>query len=111
MPEYPGGPKEMMKFIQSNVKYPEELKNKNIGGKVFVKFVVDTLGKITSAEIIKSAGFYQFDDEALRVINLMPTWNPGTQNEKKVRANTCPKNPKTISTIRNIEYKVAITMG
>jgi TonB family protein len=85
MPEYPGGTGEMMKFIQATIKYPTELKDKSIGGKVYVKFIVDTEGKVRSVEILKSSGFYQFDEEALRVVSLMPTWKPGKQNEKLVK--------------------------
>ncbi|WP_028979156.1 energy transducer TonB [Sporocytophaga myxococcoides] len=69
-------PYSLEKFIRENVKYPEEgLKNK-LEGKVFVQFVVDSTGKIIKPRIIKGLG-YGFDEEVLRVFQLMPDWNPG----------------------------------
>ncbi len=117
MPEFPGGVKEMMKFIQQNIKYPDELRDKNIGGKVFIKFVVDTAGKINSAEVIKSSGFLQFDEQALRVVNSMPLWTRGYQNGKPVRVYyNIPivyslDNPYYVCNVNNkdTDYKAAVS--
>ncbi|MBY0426383.1 MAG: TonB family protein [Cytophagales bacterium] len=82
-PEFPGGIQEMMKFIQKNVKYPAQAKNMGIEGKVFIQFVVNSMGDITGVTLVKGIG-YGCDDEALRVVNIMPRWTPGKQNGKSV---------------------------
>lgn len=84
MPQYPGGQQEMMTYLQKSIKYPFELKKAQFGGKVFVKFIIDSLGNVVKPEILKSSGFNQFDNEALRVISAMPQWKPGTQNNRAV---------------------------
>jgi len=79
MPEYQGGDVELMNFLKKNLIYPEAEKNKNIQGNVIVFFVVNTLGKIEQAKVLKSLS-PECDKEALRVINLMTNWIPGKQN-------------------------------
>jgi TonB family protein len=77
MPEFPGGAKEMMIFIQKNTVYPRQALEKNQKGKVYVKFMVNTKGKIKNLQVLKSSGVTVLDDEALRVISVMPDWKPG----------------------------------
>ena len=84
MPEFPGGVQEMMKFIQTTIKYPREAEVKKWTGKTFVKFIVNESGNVVEPQIIKSSGYAILDNEAIRVIQLMPTWTPGMQNNKKV---------------------------
>lgn len=84
MPEFPGGPSEMMKFIQSTIRYPRNAQEKSLGGKVYLKFVVDSTGKIAEANVIKSTSIEELDQEALRVVRAMPKWKPGTQNGRSV---------------------------
>jgi TonB family protein len=79
MPEYQGGDVELMNFLKKNLIYPEAEKNKNIQGNVIVFFVVNTLGKIEQAKVLKSLS-PECDKEVLRVINLMTNWIPGKQN-------------------------------
>lgn len=84
MPEFPGGSAEMVKFIQKHVKYPKKARKKGWTGKTFLKFIVDSSGKVIEPSIMKSSGYSILDDEAIRVVGLMPNWTPGTQNNKKV---------------------------
>lgn len=84
MPEYPGGVNEMFKFIQSTVHYPINAQEKSLGGKVFLKFVVDSTGKIAEVNVIKSTGVEELDQEAVRVVRAMPKWKPGSQNGRNV---------------------------
>ena len=79
MPEYQGGDVELMNFLKKNLIYPEAEKNKNIQGHVIVFFVVNTLGKIEQAKVLRSLS-PECDKEVLRVINLMTNWIPGKQN-------------------------------
>ena len=84
MPKFQGGDVGLMKFIQKNVKYPEKAKNYNITGKVFVSFIVDKQGNVTNVKIVKGVS-KELDDEALRVISLLPKYRPGKQRGKTVR--------------------------
>jgi TonB family protein len=85
MPEYPGGVMEMMKFIQTNIKYPPMARELGLTGKCFVKFVVDSDGALKDIEVLKPvAGCFECDDESVRVVQAMPKWKPATQNGKPV---------------------------
>lgn len=87
MPEYPGGMKELYTFIATQIKFPEScLKDKAFTDcKVFVKFIVDLNGYPTAFEVIKGcAGYPECDEEALRVLKLMPRWEPGKMKGKPV---------------------------
>ncbi|HXU26153.1 MAG TPA: TonB family protein [Bacteroidia bacterium] len=85
MPEFMGGPTEMIKFLQNHLTYPSIEKKNKIMGKSFVKFIVERDGSISNAEIIKSSGNENLDKEAIRVVSIMPNWKPGYQNGKSVR--------------------------
>lgn len=83
LPDYPGGIGEMMKYISTNVKYPKEMAEQKIEGRVIISFVVKNNGEITDAKVTRSV-HPQLDAEALRVINSMPNWTPGMQGGKPV---------------------------
>jgi len=83
MPEYPGGEVELRKFIASAVKYPIEAVKDKAQGRVFVSFVVNSLGKIEKAKIERSV-HPALDAEAIRVVNQMPEWQPGKQHGQAV---------------------------
>ena len=83
--EYPGGISEMMKYLQTNINYPESARKNNIGGKCFIKFIVTKTGNIEKAEVIKGVNDCKAcDDEALRVVKAMPKWTPGKLKGKEV---------------------------
>lgn len=83
MPEYPGGRKEMMKFIHDHIKYPIVASDNGVQGTVYVRFVVMPNGEIGNVEISRSLD-PSCDREAVRVIKLMPKWIPGKQNGRSV---------------------------
>jgi len=83
MPSYPGGDEARIKFMLENIKYPAEAMKKNVQGKVFVKYIVRSDGSITDAKILRGIGG-GCDEEAIRVIKLMPKWNPGMDKGKPV---------------------------
>ena len=80
MPQFNGGMGALMQYLSDNIRYPEE---KDIQGRVIVRFVVGKDGSISNAQVVKSV-HPSFDAEALRIINNMPKWIPGTQNGKPV---------------------------
>lgn len=84
MPEFPGGMQQMMKFIQINSIYPNSIKEKNIGGKVFLKFVVSETGEVKDVTVLKSSGVKELDNEAKLMMSYMPKWKPGKQSGKEV---------------------------
>lgn len=83
MPEYPGGQAAMYQFIGENVVYPTECLENDIQGKVYVKFIVGTSGKLRNVIVLKSANPL-LDAEAVRVVNMMPPWTPGKKEGTKV---------------------------
>lgn len=83
-PSYPGGEKERMTFLQRNIMYPAEARNKKVQGTIYVSFIVERNGRLSNIKILKGIG-YGCDEEAIRVLKLMPPWNPGMQNGNTVR--------------------------
>ena len=84
MPSFPGGDEPRVKFLHDNIVYPQMAKENNIQGTVYVSFVVDSKGKVTDVKLLRGIGG-GCDEEAIRVVKLMPPWNPGKQNGKSVR--------------------------
>lgn len=84
MPEFTGGEQAMYKFIGANIKYPDQAKKEGIEGRVFVCFIVEKDGKISTVEILRGIGG-GCDEEAKRVIEEMPNWKPGEQRGQTVR--------------------------
>lgn len=84
MPEFEGGVENMMKFLQQNIKYPEEAKKSGAQGRVIVQFVVEKDGSIVEPKVVKSVS-PELDAAALRVVQAMPKWKPGEQRGEKVR--------------------------
>jgi periplasmic protein TonB len=83
-PSFMGGNKEMYKFLAQNLKYPSTAQRANIQGKVFLSFIIEKDGSITAVEALKGIGF-GCDEEAIRVMKLMPKWIAGKQNGRNVR--------------------------
>lgn len=76
LPQFPGGEDQMLQFLVTHVRYPQEAMQKNEQGYVVVRFMVGTDGKISSPEIVKGVS-PSLDAEALRVVGEMPVWEPG----------------------------------
>ena len=82
-PNFPGGTSSFLLYIQKNLKYPDQAKRMGIEGKVFVRFVVDKEGKLSEVEVVKGIGA-GCGEEAVRVIQNSPKWQPGKQRGRKV---------------------------
>jgi TonB family protein len=76
--------REISEFITKNIQYPENAKKNNTKGTVFVTFVIDREGNVVSPKIIRGIND-ELDTEAMRVINLIPAFNPGLQRGKPVQ--------------------------
>ena len=83
MPEFPGGMSEAMKFLAKNIKYPVAAQQAKIEGRVIVQFVVGKDGSISDVHTVRSVS-PELDAEAIRVVSMMPKWNPGKQRGKAV---------------------------
>ena len=83
MPVFPGGDLGLMKFIQKMVKYPPIAKENDITGKVYVTYVVNKKGKVTSVKVVRGVDKY-LDAEAVRVVKLLPYTTAGKQRGKPV---------------------------
>jgi periplasmic protein TonB len=76
MPAFPGGAEAFQKFLRKELKYPEEALRRGVSGRVFVRFVITHEGRIRDAEVVKGLGS-GLDQEALRLVRIMPWWTPG----------------------------------
>lgn len=83
MPEFPGGEKELFKFLKRALRYPRMPLSEGIEATVYVAFVVKADGSIDDISILKPAGF-GFDEEVTRVVSKMPSWKPGKMSGKDV---------------------------
>ena len=79
MPQFPGGIDSLNRWMFKNLKYPQTELNNSIKGTVFLSFVVGVDGSISDIIIFKGTN-PSFDNEALRLITLMPNWIPGKCN-------------------------------
>ena len=85
LPEYPGGMVEFMKWLTAMLKYPDAALKRKIEGKVMVSFIVNADGSISDIKLVQGA-HKLLDDEALRVVRLMPKWKPGLEDGRPCRS-------------------------
>ena len=81
MPRFNGG---LNTWLRKNLRYPARCAEMGIGGKVFIEFVVEKDGSISSINVVRSAD-PDLSQEAIRVVKAMPKWIPGMQRDKAVR--------------------------
>lgn len=83
-PEFPGGEKGMFMFLGEQTRYPEAAKKLGIQGVVYLTFIVEKDGSTSNAEVLRGIGG-GCDEEALRVVRMMPKWRPGKHKGETVR--------------------------
>ncbi len=83
-PQFSGGEGALSAYMTKSMRYPEAAKFQHITGKVYVRFVVSAEGRITDASVVRGRG-HGLDEEALRLVWLMPPWQPGQQQGHPVR--------------------------
>lgn len=74
----------LLEFIYQNIQYPTIARENGVAGMVYIRFVVERDGSITNIEAVRDVGG-GCGDEAIRVVKLMPKWNPGRQRGNPVR--------------------------
>lgn len=90
MPQFGDGEEDLNRFLQKNIQYPPNAKENSIEGKVILAFVVSAEGKISQIEVLSkdAKGQYKLgwgcEEEAIRVVKMMPDWRPGKQNGKAI---------------------------
>lgn len=84
MPEFPGGEKELINYLQEKIIYPKDALKESIQGRVVVSFIIEKNGSLSSIEVVRGITA-SLDKEALRIIRSMPKWKPGEQRDKVVR--------------------------
>ncbi|RZL49451.1 MAG: energy transducer TonB [Pedobacter sp.] len=83
-PTYPGGMVSLYKYLGENIKYPQQAKDENVQGNVYVSFTVEKDGSLNDIKVDRKLGAGT-DEEAIRVLKESKKWNPGIQNGKVVR--------------------------
>jgi len=84
IPEFPGGETALAQFLGKNIVYPPIAWNKGIQGTIYITFSIEKNGDVTNIKILKGIGG-GCDEEALRVVSLMPKWKPGTRKGVPMR--------------------------
>ena len=84
-PQFRGGERALMKYLQDNIRYPAQAVKDSVEGRVVVQFVIDSLGYVGEAKVLRSVR-RDLDQEALRVVKTLPRFSPGRENGKSVNA-------------------------
>ncbi|RTQ44867.1 energy transducer TonB [Hymenobacter gummosus] len=84
MPGFPGGNAAQLAFLRDKLRYPDEALQKGISGKVLVQFVVDERGHLLDPKVVRGLGA-GLDEEALRLVRIMPWWTPGLVGGQPVK--------------------------
>ena len=79
-----GGMGAFYKFVGDKIKYPPQARRMGIEGRVFVEFVIGKDGSLSEVRAIKGIGA-GCDEEAVRIVQSAPAWNPGKQRGKPVK--------------------------
>lgn len=82
-PEYPGGQAALMKYLGETIVYPEAAISAKAEGTVFLSLVIKADGKVADVNVQRGV-HPALDMEAMRVVNAMPTWKPGSAHGKPV---------------------------
>lgn len=76
-PQFPGGERGLINFINKTREYPYHAYKKRIQGRVLCSFIVGTDGRVNDIRVIRGAGDESLNREAIRVIGEMPRWSVG----------------------------------
>ncbi|MCS3796582.1 energy transducer TonB [Niastella sp. OAS944] len=82
--EYPGGAAAWQRYLNRNLRYPQEAIDNEVQGAVVVQFIVDKEGNVSDVEAI--SGPQELRAEAVRVIKKSGKWTPAVQNGRQVKS-------------------------
>jgi protein TonB len=82
--EYPGGPAAWQRFLNRNLRYPQEAIDNEISGSVVVQFVVDEEGNVSNIEAV--SGAEAMCAEVMRVIRKSGKWTPAMQGGHYIKS-------------------------
>lgn len=83
-PQFVGGEPGLQAYMTKNMRYPELARQQKVTGKVYIRFVLSAVGRITDASFVRGPGS-GLNEEALRLVWMMPAWQPGYQRGQAVR--------------------------
>lgn len=84
-PDFPGGNKKLIRYLNSEIRYPRQAREQQVQGRVFVSFVVEPDGDLSNFKVVRGIGA-GCDEEALRVLRNSPAWKPGMLDGHPVRS-------------------------
>lgn len=85
MPGFQGkGQDGFRRWISQNVKYPAMPVDSIVTGKVFVRFIVEPDGSVSTVKLVRGLN-NTLNQEAIRLIKSSPKWEPGMVKDKAVR--------------------------
>ena len=84
LPRFTGGNEALSNYMAKNMHYPDGARQQKVTGKVYIRFVLSATGRITDASVVRGPGS-GLNEEALRLVWLMPPWQPGFQSGQPVR--------------------------
>jgi len=82
--KFQDGYNSIIKFVQENIKFPAEAKENNVHGRLMLSVVVEKDGSLSNITVKKGLG-YGLDEEIVRIIKMMPKWQPAQHKGKTVR--------------------------
>ncbi len=82
--EYPGGQAAWFRYLQKNLRYPDQAVQYNIQGTVTTQFIVDSAGLAHNITVI--SGPEELRAETIRIIEKIKVWVPGIAHGKKVNS-------------------------
>ena len=88
LPQFPGGAAEFMKWLTKNLKYPTTAQNQRVKGRVVAEFIINKDGSVSDLQLVEHLNL-ACDNEVLRVLRMMPKWEPGVMNAKPCRTKVC----------------------
>ena len=83
-PQFTGGDKAFSAYLGKNIRYPQQALMRHVSGRVYVSFILSATGKVQDAHVVSGPGS-GLNDEALRLVWLMPNWEPARVNGQAVR--------------------------
>lgn len=63
------------RWVVKRAMYPRSVMRQNIGGKVIVRFIVNTKGKVSDIDIIESP-HHLLSEEVYQIVRRSPRWRP-----------------------------------